>query len=70
MDAYYADQRGDGDVVASQVARQLSDPRPVDRSVTRQLRSYKGLAVRWHEWADVVRACQRLSDLMLEGDPL
>jgi hypothetical protein len=26
--------------------------------------------VRWHEWADVVRACQRLSDLMLEGDPL
>jgi hypothetical protein len=70
MDAYYADQRGDGDGVASQVARQLSDPRPVDRSVTRQLRSYKGLAVRWHEWADVVRACQRLSDLMLEGDPL
>ena len=70
MDVYYADQRGDGDGVASQVARQLSDPRPVDRSVTRQLRSYKGLAARWHQWADVVHACQRLSDLMMEGDPL
>jgi hypothetical protein len=70
MDAYYADQRGDGDGVASQVARQLSDPRPIDRTVTRQLRSYKGLAARWHQWADVVHACQRLSDLMLEGDPL
>jgi hypothetical protein len=70
MDVYDADQRGDGEGVATQVARQLSDPRPVDRSVTRQPSSYKGLAVRWHQWSDVVHACQRLSDLMLEGDPL
>ena len=70
IDDYYADQRGEGDGVASQVARQLSDPRPVDRSVTRQLSSYKGLAARWHQWSDVVHACQRLSDLMLEGEPL
>jgi len=70
LDDYYADQRGHGDGVASQVARQLSDPQPADRSVTRQLSSYKGLAARWHQWSDVVQACRRLSDLMLEGEPL
>jgi hypothetical protein len=70
MDDYYADQRGEGDGVASQVARQLSDPRPADSSVTRQLARYKGLAARWQDWPDVVRACQRLADLMVEGEPL
>ncbi len=47
---YYADQRGEGDGVASQLARQLSDPQPADRSVIDQLPSYKRLRRRWSDW--------------------
>lgn len=65
IDAYYADQHGFGEGVTSQVARQLSDPRPADRRVTQELGRYKGLADRWHRWDDVVRACRRLADLMI-----
>jgi hypothetical protein len=51
--------------VASQVARQLSEPQPADRTVTKELSSDKNLAPSWHRWPDVVRACQRLADLMV-----
>lgn len=66
MDDYYADQHGGGDGVASQVARQLADPRPADSSVTRELHRYRNLDARWHDWATVAAACRRLAVAMVE----
>lgn len=53
IDAFYADQHGEGDGVASQVARQLAEPRPADAAATRELDAYKSLDARWHDWAAV-----------------
>lgn len=65
IDEFYADQRGTGDGVASQLARQLADPRPKDTSTTRSLGSYKNLARRWHEWPAVVEVSRAVADAML-----
>lgn len=65
IDGFYADQRGEGDGVASQVARQLAEPRPVDASTTRELHRYKSLEPRWQEWATVTAACRRLAAAMV-----
>jgi hypothetical protein len=67
IDAYYGDQHKKGDGVASQVARQLADPQPADRSVTRELSRYKNLEPRWHDWAAVTATCRRLGAAMLEA---
>lgn len=53
IDDYYADQHGEGDGVASQLVRQLSDPQPADRSVIDQLSSYRRLRRRWSDWSAV-----------------
>jgi hypothetical protein len=53
IDEYYADQHGEGDGVASQLVRQLSDPRPADRSAIGQLSSYRRLRTRWSDWRAV-----------------
>jgi hypothetical protein len=53
IDDYYADQHEAGDGVASQLIRQLSDPRPADRSVTEQLSSYRRLRQCWSDWSTV-----------------
>jgi hypothetical protein len=53
IDDYYADQHGAGDGVASQLVRQLSDPRPADHSVIGQLSSYRRLRRRWSDWSAV-----------------
>lgn len=66
IDAFYADQHGGGDGVASQVVRQLADPRPADGSTTRELDRYKNLAVRWHEWRAVVDVCRSVAAAMVE----
>jgi hypothetical protein len=66
LDDYYADQHGEGDGVASQLVRQLADPRPADASVTRQLAAYKGLDARWHRWDDVRAAARALAGAILE----
>lgn len=68
IDVYYADQHGGGDGVASQLARQLADPRPKDLSTTRNLGQYKNLAARWQDWAAVVAACRELATSMLGPD--
>lgn len=65
IDGYYADQRGAGDGIASQVARQLADPRPKDASTTRDLGRYKNLAPRWQDWRAVVDVCRELAGAML-----
>lgn len=66
IDAYYQDQRGEGDGVATQVARQLAEPRPRDARTTRELHRYKRLAARWHDWRAVVATCGAVADRMLE----
>lgn len=53
IDGFYADQHGEGDGVASQLTRQLSDPKPADRSVIDQLSSYRRLRKRWSDWSAV-----------------
>jgi hypothetical protein len=53
IDDYYADQHDEGDGVASQLTRQLSDPLPADRSVIDQLPSYRRLRRRWSDWSAV-----------------
>lgn len=53
IDEYYADQHEGGEGVASQLVRQLSDPKPADRSVIDQLSSYRRLRKRWSDWAAV-----------------
>lgn len=65
IDEYYADQRGDGDGVGSQAARQLADPQPADASTTRNLGRYKNLAARWHDWPAVVAVCRQVAAAML-----
>lgn len=68
IDDFYADQHGTGDGVASQVARQLADPRPADAPTTRELHRYKNLAARWHDWDEVVRTCRAVATAMLEAE--
>lgn len=67
LDEYYADQHGGGDGVASQVARQLAEPRPVDSTVTRQLDRYKNLDRRWHDWGAVTAVCRQVAAAMVES---
>lgn len=68
IDDFYADQHGDGDGVASQLVRQLSDPRPADSSTLKDLPRYKGLARQWHDWSQVVAACRALAAAMVKED--
>jgi len=62
LDDYYGDQRPpEVHGVATQLVRQLSDPRPKDSRTTMQLATYKGLEVKWREWSQVVEACRQLA---------
>ena len=62
IDLYYTDQRGpDAQGVATQLARQLADPRPADQRTIRQLGSYKGLDTRWATWETVTGVCRSLA---------
>jgi hypothetical protein len=53
IDDYYADINRRPEAVATQLVRQLADPRPRDAEVTTQLASYKALEERWHDWSTV-----------------
>lgn len=66
IDDYYDASAGDGTAVASQLVRQLGEPRPKDDRTVGQLTAYKNLAVRWQSWESVVAQCQALADAMLE----
>ncbi|WP_300612396.1 hypothetical protein [Trebonia sp.] len=62
IDQYYTDQRGpEAEGVATQLARQLADPRPADERTIRQLGSYKSLDARWTSWETVVGVCRSLA---------
>ena len=66
MDEYYADQLGPGGRrVATQVARQLAEPRPDDLSKV-DLVSYRRLNRRWHDWQTVVDVCRRIAVKVLD----
>ena len=67
IDAYYSDQRGPGpEGVASQLARQLADPKPADARTIGQLGRYKGLDVRWTDWRNVTGVCRSLAVEMVQ----
>jgi hypothetical protein len=65
IDDYYADQHGEGDGVASQLVRQLSDPQPADRSVIDQLSSYRRLRRRWSDWSAVTEVLGNVAARMV-----
>jgi hypothetical protein len=62
IDDYYSDQRGpEAQGVATQLARQLADPRPADARTIKQLRQYKGLDARWTDWKNVTGVCRSVA---------
>jgi len=62
IDDYYSDQRGaESAGVATQLARQLADPRPADARTIRQLGQYKGLDLRWTDWKSVTDVCRSVA---------
>jgi Nucleotidyl transferase AbiEii toxin, Type IV TA system len=65
IDDYYADQQEGGDGVASQLVRQLSDPRPADASVTGQLSAYRRLQRRWSDWSMVTEVLAEVAARMV-----
>lgn len=67
IDAYYEDQQGPGGRrVATQVAKQLADPRPADLGDV-DLRSYRNLQPRWQDWGSVTDLCRRVATRVLEA---
>lgn len=68
IDDYYADQAHSPDGVASQLLRQLAEPRPADTAVTRELAQYRALEPRWHEWQTTVQVCSEIAARMLLPD--
>ena len=65
IDDYYADINTQPEAVATQLVRQLADPRPRDAQVTSQLSSYKALDPRWHDWSTVQALLTELAQKML-----
>jgi hypothetical protein len=65
IDDFYADQHGEGDGVASQLVRQLSDPQPADRAVIDQLSSYRRLRKQWSDWSAVTETLGRVAEGMM-----
>lgn len=66
LDDYYEDQRGPGGRrIATQVAKQLAEPAPGDRSDL-DLASYRQLQPRWQDWTTVADASRALALTMLD----
>lgn len=67
IDAYYSDQRGpELEGVATQLARQLADPRPRDARTIEQLHQYKRLDARWTDWKNVTGVCRSVAVEMVK----
>jgi len=67
IDDYYADQNEEGQGIASQLVRQLSDPQPADRSVIDQLSSYRRLRKEWSDWNAVTAVLADVAARMVAG---
>jgi hypothetical protein len=61
IDDYYSDQRGSESGLATQLARQLADPRPADTRTMQQLARYRGIDARWTEWKNVAAVCRAVA---------
>jgi hypothetical protein len=62
IDDYYADQRGrESQGVATQLARQLAEPKPADTRTIKQLGQYKQLDPRWTDWKNVANVCRSVA---------
>lgn len=68
IDEYYSDQHEYGRGVATQLARQLADPRPADESATRQLEAYRNIDPHWADWQTVQSTCQNLAIAIIEAE--
>jgi len=66
IDVYYVDRSGEAGSVLTALVASLAKPSPRDTDVINELPRYKGLDPRWHDWGDVVAACQNLA-LRLAG---
>jgi hypothetical protein len=64
IDAYYSDLNRRPEAVATQLARQLAEPRPRDPEVTEQLAFYKALDQRWHDWTTVTAVLAEVAERM------
>jgi hypothetical protein len=64
IDDYYADISQRPEAVATQLVKQLADPRPRDAVVTTQLAGYKALDPRWHDWSAVRSVLADLAERM------
>jgi hypothetical protein len=64
IDDYYSGVDAGPDAVASQLVRQLSDPRPADQRAVAQLSNYRQLRTPWTRWDAVVAQCRRVADAM------
>ena len=64
IDDYYSDINERPEAVASQLLRQLADPRPRDAAVTEELAAYKSLDPRWHDWESVKDVLVSLAEEM------
>jgi hypothetical protein len=64
IDDYYADINRRPEAVATQLVRQLADPRPRDAEVTTQLANYKALDARWQDWLTVRAVLADLAERM------
>lgn len=69
IDGYYEDMVHDEAPVATQLAVQLVDPQPRDRSVIKQLSRYKGLALRWQDWDATRAVTAQVAAAMLDRPP-
>lgn len=71
IDYFYGDQHVDSSPeaagVAAQLVRQLSDPRPADPSVTRELDSYRNLTGDLTSWKRVRAVCATLADAIFDA---
>lgn len=62
IDRYYSDQRQpEAEGVATQLARQLADPRPADYRTIGQLGQYKALDARLTDWRNVTEVCRSIA---------
>ena len=67
IDTYYSAQGGpESEAVATQLARQLADPKPADTRTTGQLDRYKDLDARWTDWENVIDVCRSLAVAMVQ----
>jgi hypothetical protein len=65
VDEYYADINRRPEAVATQLVKQLADPRPRDADVTTQLANYKALDPRWQDWSTVKMVLADLAQRMV-----